>query len=198
LFLAIKPRAYRPGRKSCGPRSGSSLSLSLSLLVDELRLSIARHVIGRHCPRDSQRSRTKGSSVMVPHCLPACLRYPREAGLRCANFDPWHELSTSLSTSLSLSRSLVHLFCLVLLVLLSTCLPLALTRHFARADILYARSLNDDSIKLSQLNAIIANSPRIGAGFEYGSLVRWSRRTNNLLQHETGNCSILKLVSESH
>lgn len=30
MFLAIKPRAYRRCRKSCGPRSGSSLSLSLS------------------------------------------------------------------------------------------------------------------------------------------------------------------------
>lgn len=114
-------------------------SLSLFLCGRITSLDRARHVIGCHCPRASQRSQTKGSSVMVPHCLPACLRYPRAAGLRCANFDPWHELSTPLSFPPSLS-TLVHLFCLVLLALLSTRLPLALTRHFARADILYARS----------------------------------------------------------
>lgn len=137
-----------------------SLPLSFFLCGRITSLDRARHVIGRHCPRDPQRSQTKDSSVMVPHCLSACLRYPREAGLRCANFDPWHELSTSPFLSLTLHP------CLSLL-LHPACVPLvcfSLRLGISLALVSFTRVLrvspNDDSIKLSRLNAIIANSPR--------------------------------------
>lgn len=133
---------------SLDARSGASLSRFLFGRITSL--DRARHMIGRHCPRDPEQRTRRRRSVVVLYCLSACLRYPRgRFALR-----KLRPLTRSFSSSLSVSVCPFYSYSSRICRLFSP----TFCSHWSLMRILHVSP--NDSIKPSRLNAIITNSPR--------------------------------------
>lgn len=97
LFLAIKRQERKHdswrGEEIGGWENSEDLVQSDLVSGTPDRVSRSRHVIGRYCAtgdlHDSEQRvrRVDRSAVMVPHCLPVCLRYPSQGYNRFESFE---------------------------------------------------------------------------------------------------------------